>query len=146
MTREPALDTEASDERAAAQLLLPPPLSPRAALETEPWPDGAAEPSEVNGSRGSDVQEWLREFHRSALTVFDEQLKRALIRQGAAPDALAGPELSVSLDDISIVDWIQAIQLFAKHAVVTVTHDDTESRIWCSNGALIDAESGPLRG
>lgn len=91
-------------------------------------------------------QEWLRELHRSVLAAFDEQLKRALIRRGAAPEVLAGPELCVSLSDISLIDWIQAIQLFAKHAIITVIHDDTESRLWCSGGALVDAESGRLRG
>jgi uncharacterized protein DUF4388 len=96
--------------------------------------------------RNEDVQEWLRGFHRSALIAFDDQLRRALIRQGATPEALGGPELSVSLADISIVDWIQAIQLFAKHAVITVMHEASESRLWCSKGALIDAESGQLRG
>ena len=96
--------------------------------------------------RNEDVQEWLRGFHRSALIAFDDQLRRALIRQGATPEALGGPELSVSLADISIVDWIQAIQLFAKHAVITVMHEASESRLWCSKGVLIDAESGRLRG
>jgi hypothetical protein len=96
--------------------------------------------------RNEDVQEWLRGFHRSALLAFDDQLRRALIRQGAAPEALGGPELSVSLADVSIVDWLQAIQLFAKHAVITVMHGASESRLWCSKGVLIDAESGLLRG
>jgi len=96
--------------------------------------------------RNEDVQEWLRGFHRSALIAFDDQLRRALIRQGATPEALGGPELSVSLADVSIVDWIQAIQLFAKHAVITVMHEASESRLWCSKGVLIDAESGRLRG
>jgi hypothetical protein len=96
--------------------------------------------------RNEDVQEWLRGFHRSALIAFDDQLRRALIRQGATPETLGGPELSVSLADVSIVDWIQAIQLFAKHAVITVMHEASESRLWCSKGVLIDAESGRLRG
>lgn len=91
-------------------------------------------------------QEWLRGLHRSVLAAFDEQLKRALIRGGVAPEVLPGPELTVSLADISIIDWIQAIQLFAKHAVITVIHDETQSRLWCSSGELVDAESGRLRG
>lgn len=96
--------------------------------------------------RREDAHDWLRGFHRSAVLAFDEQLRHALIRQGAAPDALGGPELSVSLSDISIIDWIQAIQLLAKGAVITVMHDMTESRLWCSKGGLIDAESGRLSG
>jgi hypothetical protein len=96
--------------------------------------------------RLDEVQGWLRERHRCALLAFDEQLKRALIRQGASPDAFLGPELSISLTDVSIIDWIQAIQIFAKHAVITVFHDDGESRVWCSQGAVVDASSGRLRG
>jgi hypothetical protein len=96
--------------------------------------------------RREDMQEWLRCFHRSALIAFDEQLREALIRQGATAEALGGHELSLSLSDVSIVDWIQAIQQCAKHAVITVMHDARESRLWCSKGVLIDAESGPLSG
>jgi hypothetical protein len=96
--------------------------------------------------RQPDAEDWLRDFHRSTLLAFDEQLRQALIQQGATPEALCGPELSISLSDISIVDWLQAIQLFAKHALITVRHDAGESRLWCSNGSLIDAESGQLRG
>jgi hypothetical protein len=96
--------------------------------------------------RLDEVQGWLRERHRSALMAFDDQLKRALIRQGASPEAFVGPELSMSLTDVSIIDWIQAIQIFAKHAVITVFHDEGESRIWCSQGAVVDASSGRLRG
>jgi hypothetical protein len=96
--------------------------------------------------RQEDMQEWLRCFHRSALVAFGERLRDALIRQGATAEALGGHELSLSLTDISIVDWIQAIQQCAKHAVITVMHDTQESRLWCSRGVLIDAESGPLSG
>jgi hypothetical protein len=96
--------------------------------------------------RREDVQEGLGAFYRTARIAFDEQLRRNLIRQGATADALGGGEFRLSLADISIIDWIQAIQMFAKHAVITVLHDQTESRLWCSNGAVIDAESGRLSG
>lgn len=65
---------------------------------------------------------------------------------GAPPEALVGSELSMSLDDVTILDWVQAIQIFARHAIITVLHADGESRIWCSEGAVIDACSGRLRG
>jgi hypothetical protein len=96
--------------------------------------------------RRDEVQGWLRERHRSALMAFDDQLKRALIRQGAPPEALVGPELSLSLADVSIIDWIQAIQIFAQQAIITVLHDEGESRLWFSQGALVDATSGCLNG
>jgi uncharacterized protein DUF4388 len=94
----------------------------------------------------ADVREWLRGFRRVALEAFDEQLRRTLLEHGADPDEPSGSEMTVSLEDISIIDWIQAIQLFAKHAVITIRHDDRESRLWCHKGALIDAESGHLSG
>lgn len=123
-------------------------IDPSGAL-LPPWEQHGkrGEPGEPPEERdGGDMQQWLRELHRSVLTAFDEQLKRTLIRQGALPEALAGPQLSVSLADVSLIDWLQAIQLVAKHAVITVTHGDGESRLWLSKGALIDAESGKLRG
>jgi uncharacterized protein DUF4388 len=94
----------------------------------------------------ADVREWLRGFRRVALEAFDEQLRRTLLEHGAAPEEPSGSEMTVSLEDISIIDWIQAIQLFAKHAIITIRHDDRESRLWCHKGALIDAESGRLSG
>jgi uncharacterized protein DUF4388 len=93
-----------------------------------------------------DVREWLRGFRRVAVEAFDEQLRRTLVGHGAELDESNGSEITVSLSDISIIDWIQAIQLFAKHAVITIRHDDRESRLWCYKGALIDAESGRLAG
>ena len=56
-----------------------------------------------------EVQGWLRERHRDAITAFDAQLKRALIRQGASPEALVSPELSISLDDVSIIRWNEVL-------------------------------------
>jgi hypothetical protein len=67
-------------------------------------------------------------------------------RGPGASEALIGPELAISLDDVTILDWIQAIQIFAKQAIITVLHAESESRIWCSQGAVIDASSGRLRG
>jgi hypothetical protein len=96
--------------------------------------------------RREDVQEGLGAFYRTARIAFDEQLRTSLIRQGATADVLGGGEFRLSLSDISIIDWIQAIQMFAKQAVITVLHDQSESRLWCSNGAVIDAESGRLSG
>lgn len=101
---------------------------------------------EHQGLSREQMEEWLRGFHRLALTAFDEELRSALVRQGAEPEALSGPELTLSLSKISIVNWIQALQLFAEHAVITVVEGGTRSRLWCSRGSLIDAESGLLRG
>lgn len=96
--------------------------------------------------RPDEVHDWLRERQRSALVAFGEHVRQGLIRQGASAEALVGPELSVSLAEVSIIDWIQAVQLIAQQAVITILHGAAESRIWCAQGAVVDAMSGRLRG
>jgi hypothetical protein len=51
-----------------------------------------------------------------------------------------------TLDDLSVADLIQILQLAGKGAVVTVTREGQTSRLWCQEGAIIAAESGRLRG
>ena len=102
--------------------------------------------SQLSRMRLDDVHAWLRQRQRSAIVAFDEHMRQALVRQGAAMEALAGPELSASLSDVSLIDWIQAIQILARQAVITVLHGTFESRIWCADGAIVDAVSGRLRG
>jgi hypothetical protein len=101
---------------------------------------------QLSRMRLDDVHAWLRQRQRSAIVAFDEHMRQALVRQGAAMEALAGPELSASLADVSMIDWIQAIQILARQAVITVLHGTYESRIWCADGAIVDAVSGRLRG
>jgi transposase-like protein len=106
------------------------------------------------------VQDWLRGFRRSVLHAFDENLKRTLADQGADV-ALVAAEFSGSLREISVIDWIQSVEVTRKSAVIVITDHSLEnhalknralesggpeSRIWCANGAIVDAESGPLRG
>lgn len=102
--------------------------------------------SQLSRMRLDDVHAWLRQRQRSAIVAFEEHMRQALVRQGAAVEALAGPELSASLTDVSMIDWIQAIQILARQAVITVLHGTFESRIWCADGAIVDAVSGRLRG
>jgi hypothetical protein len=71
----------------------------------------------------------------------------------AAPSMAAlradGPaRCSGALAEIAVADVLQLLQLIGKSAVMTVTveHGGTRSRLWCSEGSLIDAESGRLRG
>ncbi len=90
--------------------------------------------------------EWLRWFRRSALLAFSEQLERRLLAQGAPADALGGAQVVGTLDDLSVADLAQLIQLTGKSAVVTVRHDGMDSRLWCAEGSIVDAESGPCSG
>lgn len=95
------------------------------------------------------VQAWLHAFRRSVVSAFDARLKRTLAEQGANV-ALGAAEFAGTLEEISVIDWVQSVEVTRKSAVIIVTHEPihnaSESRIWCADGAIIDAESGRLRG
>jgi hypothetical protein len=104
------------------------------------------EAAALHGLRVDVIQEWLRQFRRSALVAFDERLKKTLIDQGANADALTAAEFTGHVEEVSIADLLQTIEIAGKDAVITVTHEGADSRMWCSAGAIIDAESGRLNG
>jgi transposase-like protein len=98
------------------------------------------------GLGADEIQEWLREFRRSALLAFDQRLQQTLLRQGADPVALAPAEFTGTLQDLSVADLVQSLQISGKSGVIVVIHEGQESRIWCSQGTLVDADSGRLGG
>jgi hypothetical protein len=53
---------------------------------------------------------------------------------------------SGTLNDLAVADLIQIVQLLGKSAHITVTRGGAESHLWCSDGELIDAESGSAKG
>lgn len=67
-------------------------------------------------------------------------------REPAPADAARAAQFAGALDELSVADLIQILQLAAKSAAVVVTHDGGESRLWCSAGEIVDAESGRLHG
>jgi hypothetical protein len=76
-----------------------------------------------------------------------------VVGQGSAQDAAEPPadaaraaQFAGALDELSVADLIQILQLAAKSAAVVVTHDGGESRLWCNAGEIVDAESGRLHG
>jgi transposase-like protein len=98
------------------------------------------------GIGADELHDWLREFRRSALLAFDERLQQTLLRQGADPSSLAPAEFTGTLQDLSVADLIQSLQISGKSGVIVVIHEGQESRIWCSQGTLVDADSGRLGG
>jgi Domain of unknown function (DUF4388) len=68
------------------------------------------------------------------------------VGEGAAHAAEAVSRFTGTLDDLSVADLIQILQLAGRGAVITITRGGLDSQLWCSAGAIIDAESGPLRG
>jgi hypothetical protein len=61
-------------------------------------------------------------------------------------DDLAAAEFSGNVDEMSVAELIQTIQMGRKDAVITIEHDGEHSNIWCSGGEVVDAEAGPLTG
>jgi transposase-like protein len=97
------------------------------------------------GLRPDEVQDWLRAFRRSALMAFDARLTENLVGQGADPTVLTAAEFTGRLDEVSVIDLIQSVHMARQSAIIMVTHDGLESRVWCSRGTVIDAESGRLK-
>ncbi|HVZ36688.1 MAG TPA: DUF4388 domain-containing protein [Polyangiaceae bacterium] len=89
---------------------------------------------------------WLPAFRQGALRALDERMQQNLLARGAPPEALRFPELSGSLAELSIGDWIQMLYLAGKDATLSVEAEGAEHRLWFSAGTPIDAESGSLRG
>jgi hypothetical protein len=64
-----------------------------------------------------------------------------------AGEGMAPPgRFTGTLQDLSVADLVQILQLTQKGAVIKVSHEGIESRLWCSAGLIVDAESGRLRG
>lgn len=51
-----------------------------------------------------------------------------------------------TLAELGTADLIQLLQLAGKDAWITIQQPELESRLWCRAGAVVDAESGRLRG
>jgi transposase-like protein len=101
--------------------------------------------SERYGLSIDEVQDWLRAFRRSAMLAFDAKLTETLVGQGADPSVLGAAEFTGRLDEVSVIDLLQSIHMARQSAVIVITHDGLESRVWCAGGTVIDAVSGRLQ-
>jgi hypothetical protein len=68
------------------------------------------------------------------------------IEQQTEERAVSSARFTGTLAELSTADLIQLLQLAGKDAWITVQQSGLESRLWCRAGALVDAESGRLRG
>jgi hypothetical protein len=92
------------------------------------------------------IRDWVLVFRRSALQAFDDHLRETLVSQGLDADNLVAAGFTGTLDDIAISDLVQTMTMGRRDGVITVSHEGHQSRIWCATGAIVDAESGRLRG
>ena len=92
------------------------------------------------------IRDWVAAYRRSAVEAFDEHLRQTLASQGIDAGEISAPGFTGSLGDIAITDLIQTLGLSRRDAVITISHDGRETRIWCAAGEIVDAESGKLKG
>lgn len=93
-----------------------------------------------------EIRERVLACRRLARRALDVRLQRALLRRGLAVERACATELAASLGDVSVCELLQVISLGRKDAVIDVLQGELISRIWCSQGEVIDAVSGRLTG
>lgn len=92
------------------------------------------------------IRQWVLTYRRSVREAFDAQLSRSLAAQGIDAAVLTENEFTASLAHLSVADLLQTVAHGRKDATITISHGGSESRIWCAEGDIIDAESGRLTG
>lgn len=107
---------------------------------------GMHEACERHGLTPEEIGDWIRDVRRSTLKSFDEHVRATLSRQGVDMAAFSAAELTGTLDEVAVSDLIQTMDLSRRDAEISVTHAGLESRLWCSGGEVVAAESGQLSG
>src|SRR6185369_14290008 len=92
------------------------------------------------------LRNWVLMFRHSAIEAFDEHLRQTLVPQGIAVGDSVAAGFNGSLSDIALADLIQTLTLARRDGVITISQHGAESRIWCADGEIVDAESGRLHG
>jgi hypothetical protein len=92
------------------------------------------------------LRDWVLRFRHSAIEAFDEHLRQTLAPQGIAVGEGRAAGFNGSLRDIALADLIQTLTLARRDGVITISQHGSESRIWCADGEIVDAESGRLHG
>jgi formylglycine-generating enzyme required for sulfatase activity len=94
----------------------------------------------------ADLEDWVGAYRRTRRRAMEEQLTAALSARGLPVEAAPISEFSGSLDSLALAELIQTIEYGRKDAQIRVDHDGEQSHIWCEQGQVIDARSGPLVG
>ena len=128
-----------------------PPLRPRhrraapvdAPAERRPALGAALAPPEVGAER---LRENVLECRRVVRDALDGVLERIVECRGHDAKAVCRRELSGLIGDLSLSDLMQMIAMGRRSAVIDVRKGPIAGRIWCSEGEIVDATSGALRG
>jgi len=106
----------------------------------------AEEACREQGLSDSQLQEWVGAYRRTQRQLIEEQLTAALAARGLPPEDAPVSEFTGSLDSLALAELIQTIEYGRKDAQIRVDHDGQQSHIWCEQGQVVDARSGPLTG
>lgn len=107
---------------------------------------GLREACERHGLTPECIGDWVRDFRRSTLKAFDEHVRATLSRQGVDLAGFSAAELTGTLEEVAVTDLIQTLELSRRDGEISVIHAGIESRLWCSGGEVVAAESGKLSG
>ena len=99
-----------------------------------------------HGLSEADLEDWVGAYRRTTRRALEEQLTAALSARGLPAEAAPISEFSGSLDSLALPELIQTVEYGRKDAQIRVDHDGEQSHIWCEQGQVIDARSGPLVG
>jgi formylglycine-generating enzyme required for sulfatase activity/transposase-like protein len=99
-----------------------------------------------HGVTRAELRDWVRIYRREARRAFDDRVKTVLSTQGIDMGELSAAEFSGNVEDMSVAELLQTIQLGDKDAEIRIELGRELSRIWCVRGKVVDAESNELRG
>jgi hypothetical protein len=92
------------------------------------------------------LRERVLACRRLARRALDARLERALSSRGLESERACAMELAASLADFSVCELLQIIAQGRKDAVIDVVFGELSGRMWCSEGEVVDAVSGRLKG
>jgi transposase-like protein len=101
---------------------------------------------QLHGLSREELKDWVRVYRREARRAFDDRVKTVLSTQGIDIGDLTAAEFSGSVEDMSVGELLQTIQLGRKDAEIRIEQDRELSYIWCLGGHVVDAQSDQLRG
>ncbi|MEY4546383.1 MAG: hypothetical protein RL685_2578 [Pseudomonadota bacterium] len=99
-----------------------------------------------HGISGPELKDWMRLYRREARRVLDERVRAALSTQGMELEDLESAEFSGNVETLAVAEVIQTLSLGRKNAEILIEHDGQQSRIWCCEGEVVDAECDRLLG
>ena len=101
---------------------------------------------ERHGLSRAELKDWVRIYRREARRAFDDRVKTVLSNQGIDIADLTAAEFSGNVEDMSVAELLQTVQLGGKDAEIQIEDNREVSRIWCIAGQVVDALTGELTG